>query len=100
MKHFSFIILLLSILSCNTSNENTVVKEIVKIETDIIYVNKGSTTPDTSLIEGVPKVVKQNLSDIKIVLSKLSDPYEFHLYGKIEFFINQKLIYTESAAQL
>ena len=94
MKHFSFIILLLAILSCNTSNENTVVKEIVKIETDTIYVNKGSTTPDTSLIEGVPKVVKQNLSDIKIVLSKLSDPYEFHLYGKIEFFINQKLIYT------
>jgi len=75
MGKYIFFIFILSIFvfSCKPSVEANQIKP-----EDFIY--------------GIPKSVKQNILETEIVLSEIKDPYELHIYGKIQFVINDEII--------
>ncbi len=66
------LILSLFIISCNPASK------------------KDQIVPE-NYINGIPKSVKQSILETKIILSEIKDPYELHLYEKIQFIINDKV---------
>jgi len=83
--------LTLSIVSCNPYNKNNKIEPSQNTSADTIIVFQTKEIVSNDYIDGIPKTVKQNLFETKILLSKLTDPYDLHLYGKIEFIIDNKI---------
>ena len=75
-------------VSCKTkSNINQIESETTDTE------NKEENLKFESVenINEIPKKVEQNISDVKVVLSKPIDSLEQHLYGRLDFLIDNKL---------
>jgi len=89
-KRLILFLLTLFIVSCNslTKENNTEVNDTNTTDT---LQTKEIISDD--YINGIPKTVAQNIYGTRIVLSELNDPYDLHLYGKIDFFIDNQNVF-------
>lgn len=81
------LILTLFVISCKSPTNETEIKTKENTAKNNVLEIKAE-----NYIEGISKKVEQNISDTKIILSELNDPYDLHLYGKIKFIVDNKTI--------
>jgi len=93
MKEMLIILIVLILVGCNINEKSeNLDRPISSNNADTI--SQPNNNFSDQFIDGIPKTVEQNIfGTTKIVLSKLGDPYDLHLYGQIEFFIEGQKVF-------